>query len=397
MLTPAEAEAAIAAVLEPVAQEDQALAATAGRILRTPILAERDAPPFDRVTMDGIALYFQGGKRRSYRVAGVQPAVTPPFGLSSADECIEVMTGAVLPNGCDTVVPIEQVDMRDGQALIREDYQPERGRYVHRRGTDASKGAILLAAGVRLGPPELAIAASAGRAQLTVSRRLRVAVVSTGDELVEPGEPILDYQVRRSNSYGLAAGLELAGYAPASDLQLPDRKDIIEETLASALGSHDVLVISGGVSAGRFDHVPSVLASIGVKQVFHGIAQRPGRPMWFGTRAPGKAVFALPGNPVSVLVCLARYVIPALDLLSGAPVRRPARAVLAREFAFDAPLTCFLPVVLGYDPEGRAVAEPRPTGGSGDFISLAGTDGFVELPCGPATHRAGLAAPFYRW
>ncbi len=397
MLTPAEAEAAIAAVLEPVTQEDQALADSAGRTLRKPIMAERDSPPFDRVTMDGIAFKSGDGTRRSYRIAGIQPAGTPPLSLASADECIEVMTGAVLPDGSDTIVPIEQVEMAQGKASIRDGCEPQPGRYVHRRGSDARKGAILLDAGIRLGPPELAIAASAGLARLSVSRRLRVVVVSTGDELVDPGQPILDYQVRRSNSHGLAAALTLAGYAPASDLQLPDRKDVIEEALASALEGNDVLVISGGVSAGRFDHVPAVLASLRVRQVFHGIAQRPGRPMWFGVRAHGKTVFALPGNPVSVLVCLARYVIPALDLLSAAPARRQAKAVLACEFAFDAPLACFLPVALGYDSEGRAVADPRPTGGSGDFISLAATDGFIELPCGPATHRAGLAAPFYSW
>ncbi len=397
MLTPAEAEAAIAAVLEPVTQEDLALAASAGRILRTPILAERDAPPFDRVTMDGIALDFRDGSRRSYRITGVQPAGTPALSLESPDTCIEVMTGAVLPRGCDTVVPVEQIRMADGRALIREGCQPQPGRFVHRRGTDALKGAVLLTAGTRLAAPELAIAASAGRAAVSVSRRLRVAVISTGDELVEPGEAILDHEVRRSNAYGLAAALELAGYAPASDLHLPDREDVIQAALASALESHDALVLSGGVSAGRFDHVPAVLTALGVRKVFHGIAQRPGRPMWFGIRVPGKAVFALPGNPVSVLVCLSRYVVPALDLLSATAARRPAKAVLARDFAFDAPLACFLPVALGYDREGRAVAEPRPTGGSGDFISLAGTDGFVELPCGPATHPAGLVAPFYRW
>ena len=397
MLTPAEAEAAIAAALEPVPPQDLALAAAAGRVLRAELRAERDAPPFDRVTMDGIALDFQGGKRGAYRVAGVQSAGMPALRLGSADQCIEVMTGAVLPQGCDTVVPIEQVRMADGQALIREAYEPRPWLHVHRRGADARAGEVLLEAGTRLGAPELAIAASAGQAKVTVSRLPRIAVISTGDELIEPGEPILDHQVRRSNSYGLTAALRLAGYPPASDMNLPDDRAVIEPALREALSNHDVIVLSGGISAGRFDHVPAVLDSLGVRKVFQGIAQRPGRPMWFGIRAPGKSVFALPGNPVSVLVCLARYVIPALGLLCGAVPRRSAQAVLAREFAFDAPLSCFLPVALGYDREGRAVAEPQPTGGSGDFIALAGTDGFVELPCGPAVHPAGLAVPFYRW
>jgi molybdopterin molybdotransferase len=397
LLTPAEADAAIAAAIAPVAQELAPLAACAGRILRCPIRAERDAPPFDRVAMDGIAFASGVGSRRRFRVAGTQAAGTPQLSLASQEDCFEVMTGAMLPRGCDTVVPIEQLRMAGGSAELQADCDPVPWRHVHRRGVDAGAGDLLLDAGTRLGPPELAIAASAGEANLPVSRTLRVAVATTGDELVEPGRPIRDHQVRRSNAYGLCAALALAGHAPDRELQLPDREDVIASALAGVLGQHDVLVLSGGVSAGRFDHVPSVLAALGVRRVFHGIAQRPGRPMWFGIGPEGAAVFALPGNPVSVLVCLVRYVVPALGRLVGADARPPQRVALARDFAFEKPLTCFLPVSLGYDRGGRAVAEPRPTGGSGDFISLAGTDGFVELPQGPARHAAGLVIPFHRW
>jgi molybdopterin molybdotransferase len=397
LLTPAEADAAIAAAIAPVPEELAPLAACAGRILRTSIRAERDAPPFDRVAMDGIAFRSGSGARRRFRVAGVQAAGTPPLALGTPDDCIEVMTGAILPRGCDTVVPVEQLRIADGQAELLEGAAPAPWRNVHRQGADARAGDLLLDAGTRLAAPELAIAASAGHARLPVSRAPRIAVVTTGDELVEPGEPILEHQVRRSNAYGLAAALTLAGFPPESDLHLPDREDVIASSLEDALERHDVLVLSGGVSAGRFDYVPRALAGLGVRAIFHGIAQRPGRPMWFGTNPAGAAVFALPGNPVSVLVCLARYVIPALGRLVGAPSRPQARVALAQGFAFNSPLACFLPVALGYDQQGRTLAEPRPTGGSGDFIALAGTDGFVELPRGPATHAAGLVVPFHRW
>jgi molybdopterin molybdotransferase len=307
------------------------------------------------------------------------------------------MTGAILPRGCDTVVAIEQLRMADGHAELAADCNPVAWQNVHRRGSDARAGELLLDAGTRLAAPELAIAASAGQAHLDVSRSPRIAVVTTGDELVEPGEPIDDYQVRRSNAYGLAAALALAGFPPANDLQLPDRVDAITRALGEALVNHDVLVLSGGVSAGRFDYVPSVLATLGVREAFHGIAQRPGRPMWFGTHPGGAVVFALPGNPVSVLVCLARYVIPALRRMVCMTASAQPMAALAQDFSVGKALTFFLPVALGYDQQGRTLAEPRPTGGSGDFISLAATDGFVELPQGPATHAAGLAVPFYRW
>ncbi len=397
MLTPAEAEAVIAAALAPVSQEMAPLTACAGRILRTALRAERDAPPFDRVAMDGIAFRYESGSRRRFRVAGIQAAGSPALSLGSAGDCFEVMTGAILPGGCDTVVPVEDLRMAEGHAELRADVQPSRGRHVHRRGSDAKAGEVLLEAGVRLAAPELAVAASTGLAELPVSRMPRIAVISTGDELIEPGFPILDHQVRRSNAYGLAGALTLAGFPPRTDLQLPDRADVIRAALGAALEEHDVLVLSGGVSAGRYDHVPGVLASLEVRAHFHGIAQRPGRPLWFGTNAAGKAVFALPGNPVSVLVCLSRYVIPALGRLVGATVPPPRPAVLAQEYRFDKALTCFLPVSLGYDQQGRMLAEPRPTHGSGDFIALAGTDGFVELPPGPATHAAGLAVPFHHW
>lgn len=397
MLTPAEADAAIAAVLGQVPEQELPLAQCAGRVLRREVRAERDAPPFDRVAMDGIAVAASAGTRRSFRIAGVQAAGSPPLTLHSTDECIEVMTGAMLPAGCDTVVPVERIRVANGSATFEDGYAPLAGQHVHRRASDARAGDLLLTPGTPLGAPEIAIAASAGLPRLAVSRLPRIAVISTGDELVEPGLPVLDHQIRRSNSHGLAAALALAGYPPGTDLHLPDDAAELQRSLARELDRHDVLVLSGGVSAGRFDHVPAALAAQGVQQVFHQVAQRPGRPLWFGIRAPGKLVFALPGNPVSVLVCLARYVIPALAAQSGARPVAERTAALARPFEFKAPLTCFLPVTLRYDRDGRTLAEPRPTGGSGDFISLAGTDGFVELPPGPAVHPMGLVVPFHHW
>ena len=397
MLTPAEADTVIAAAIAPLSSEQVPLAACAGRILRSPLFAERDAPPFDRVAMDGIAFHAGPAARRRFRVAGIQAAGSPALSLASDGDCFEVMTGAVLPVGCDTVVPVEKLRITGGHAELEAACIPEPWRHVHRRGADARAGDRLLEPGMRLGAPELAVAASAGEALLSVSRAPRIAVITTGDELVEPGQPIEGHQVRRSNAYGIAAALTLAGFSPHANLQLPDHEETLATALGAALERHDALVLSGGVSAGRFDHVPRVLTSLGVRERFHGIAQRPGRPMWFGAGDGGAAVFALPGNPVSVLVCLARYVVPALARLVGADSRAIPQVALARPYVFAKALTCFLPVTLGYDRDGRALAEPRPTDGSGDFIALAGTDGFVELPRGPATHPAGLVVPFHRW
>lgn len=399
MLTPAEADAAIAAHLAPAPEESVTLPACAGRVLRQEVHAERDAPPFDRVAMDGIAIAsaaFRAG-RREFRIAAVQAAGSAPLALASPSDCIEVMTGTSLPAGCDAVIPVEHLQVDGSMAAIHAGCAPEPWLHVHRRAADARAGDVLLRAGTRLGGPELAIAASAGLAELRVARLPRIAVISTGDELVEPGVPVLEHQVRRSNSYGLAAALRLAGFPPATDLHLPDQAPVQRAALAQALGQHDVLMLSGGVSAGRYDHVPAVLVDLGVREIFHQVSQRPGRPLWFGVSDAGPAVFALPGNPVSVLVCVARYVIPALLAAAGARRLPRPRVALARAYDVKVPLTCFLPVALEYDRDGRTLAVPKPTGGSGDFISLAGTDGFVELPRGPASHSAGLVVPLFGW
>jgi molybdopterin molybdotransferase len=393
MLTPAEASAAIDARVAPLAAEASVLSAAAGRVLREALDAERDQPPFDRVAMDGIAIASTAlaTGRRCFEVQGIVAAGSPPPSLSSAEACLEVMTGAMLPPGTDTVVPVERITLEEGRATLAADCEPSPGEHVHRRGSDARAGDRALPAGTRLRGPELALAASVGRGTLKVSPHPRIAVVSTGDELIGPDLPLAPWQIRRSNAYGIAATLASRGYPVRTDLHLRDDPATIRMALAEALAAHDVMILSGGVSAGRFDHVPSVLASLGVERVFHKVAQRPGKPLWFGLAPTGTLVFALPGNPVSTLVCLVRYVLPALARLEGAAETPVLYAALAGPADTRAGLTAFIPV----DRDGARV-QLHPTHGSGDFTSLAGTAGFVELA--PSRHHeAGEAVPFYTW
>ncbi|HXQ63216.1 MAG TPA: molybdopterin molybdotransferase MoeA [Steroidobacteraceae bacterium] len=398
MLTPDQAEAAIAARLTPLGSEACPLERADGRVLREAILADLDQPPFDRVAMDGIAFVeseFAGG-RRSFRIAGVVAAGAPPATLDAPGTCLEVMTGAVLPPGTDTVVPVEDVAVQHGVACVADTASVTPFGNVHRQGTDARAGAQLLASGARLRGPEIAIAASAGRTSLLVSREPRIAVISTGDELVPPGTRPAAWQVRRSNAYGIAATLRQHGFGRLTDDHVTDDPARIRAALARHLETHDALVLSGGVSAGRFDHIPGVLAELGVQQVFHKVAQRPGKPMWFGTRPDGRTVFALPGNPVSTLVCLIRYVVPALVRLVGGVPPGPAFAPLAARWEQRHGLTTFLPVDLLEGGDRPGALTPHPTHGSGDFAALAGTSGFVELA--PASRwEPGSLAPFYTW
>ena len=397
MLTPAEAEAAIAASLAPLPVEACALEQATGRVLREAIDSDLDQPPFDRVAMDGIAIAsseFAAG-RRSFRIAGVAAAGAPPPALVEPGTCIEVMTGAVLPAGADAVIPVEELEVRDGHAELSASARVATFSNVHRKGTDTRAGARVLAPGVRLRGPELAIAASAGRMSLLVSRQPRIGIVSTGDELVPPGVRPSAWQVRRSNAYAIAATLREHGYQALSDAHSGDDPAALRALLAAELASRDVLVLSGGVSAGRFDHVPATLTALGVRQVFHKVAQRPGKPLWFGTHPDGQVVFALPGNPVSTLVCLVRYVLPALVRLSGGRPAPPLLASLLHAIEAHSALTAFIPVERPEDDRERRL-RPRLTHGSGDFTALAGTVGFVELAPGQSWEPGSLA-PLYNW
>lgn len=400
MLTPAQAEELIGQHLQCLPIESLPLSQCAGAVLRENIYAERDAPPFDRVAMDGIALdsgAVSGGLRR-LRIQATQAAGDPPLALDSRSGCIEIMTGAVLPTGCDSVVAVEEIAIRDGHAELAHGVAVEPGQNVHRRGSDTRQGALLVTAGVRLRAPEIAIAAAAGMPRIRVSSQPMLAVISTGNELVEPGEPVLPHQVRRSNAYAIVAALRAHGFQRVADDHINDDLSELKRRLKFHLETHDVLVLSGGVSMGKFDLVPKALDELGVRPIFHKIAQRPGKPFWFGVASSGAAVFALPGNPVSTLVCLRRYVIPALFASLGqAPPEPPEKIALGAPVTVTSPLTFFLPVRVEVDDWGRPWAVPQPTNGSGDFTALAGTDGLVELPPGPNTYPKGFIARLHRW
>ena len=399
MTTPAEAEAAIRAHIPAFPAVTMPLNALPGAVLRESIAASRDQPPFDRVMMDGIAFAtsaFTAGQR-AFRIAGTQAAGAQQMVLASPDACFEVMTGAVLPVGCDCVVPVERITVEDGVATIAEGVAVSAGLNIHARGIDCRAGEVLLNPGMRIGSPELAVIASNGLTRAAITRTPRIMVVSTGNELVEPGTPVSDWQIYRSNVYGVLTALQRHGYADLAHDHLPDELETLRERLRSHLETHDVLVLSGGVSMGRFDYVPRALAELGVTMVFHKVEQRPGRPMWFGVSPTGKVVYALPGNPVSTLVCFGRYVLPGLDAAMGVTPRDVEMVPLATDFEVKATLTLFMPIRLNHSMTAPTSAEPRPTQGSGDFTSLIGTDGFVELPPGPRVLSAGTLVPLYRW
>jgi molybdopterin molybdotransferase len=398
-LTPQQAQMEIDARLAKLPAEVRPLAECIGQTLREDVYAERDNPPFDRVCMDGIAIdsraYASGARR--FQLQATQAAGAPALTLAGPELAIEVMTGAIMPRGTDSVIPLEEYEIADGLIALKANATAAAQRNVQERGEDSRPGVPMLRSGIRLGAAEIAVAASAGLARVSVSRQPDIVVVSTGDELVEPGQPIAEHQVRRSNAYAVVAALREHGLSKVTDDHLRDEEHELTERLTAHLATRDVLVLSGGISKGKFDLVPKVLKSLGVLEVFHEVAQRPGRPMWFGVGARGQAVFGLPGNPVSTLVCLIRYVVPALTLAMGAVRAAPEPIALASAVKFGRSMSSFMPVAVSHDESGQARAVPRLPNGPGDFLALAGTHGFVELPPRAEEFPAGYVATLYRW
>ena len=400
MTTVQEAETLICEHMQTAPIERVSLEAAAGRVLRGTVHSERDLPPFDRVTMDGIAISSQSwlNGQREFRIAAVQAAGAAATTCPASDCCIRVMTGAMRPEGTDAVIPFERLEVKGELAIVDDDAEVETGRYIHPQGSDRRQNDVVLEPGVRIGPAETAVLASAGHAEVATSRPYRIAVVSTGDELVAVNAPAIEtFQIRSSNDIAIAAGLELAALGSCTRATLPDIPDEILSSISALHQQHDILILSGGVSMGDFDFVPAVLESLNAKVVFHRIAQKPGKPMWFGVSGAGKPIFALPGNPVSTLLCLTRYVLPALRQAAGLLARPAETARLTRDVEGPANLSYFVPVVLQWSATGTELAEPRPTNTSGDFSSLAATDGFIELPPGQAVRKAGGPGRIYRW
>ncbi|WP_130618407.1 molybdopterin molybdotransferase MoeA [Dyella amyloliquefaciens] len=397
LISVAQAEALIAEHMSSFGSEPVSLHEAAGRILRQPVHAEHDHPPFDRVMMDGIAIRWHETLPRAFTLAGMQLAGMSLQALVPSDACIEVTTGAMRPTGCDCVIPVEQT-RREGELYhLADGYQPARGQFIHSRGSDCVAGEPLLDVGTPIGAPEIALLAANGFARVEVASIPSIAILSTGDELVEVGASLGEGQIRRSNDIAVATAMRLHGFGRVTIDHVADDQEATRGKLAKLLAAHDVLILSGGVSMGQRDYVPSALEALEVRRVFHRIAQKPGKPMWFGVGSSGQAVFALPGNPVSALVCAIRYVRPALLAAMGTTPTPMEMVCLDAAMDTNVMLTSFVPAHVHTDAQGLVMAHPVPSRTSGDFSSLPRTHGVVQLPPGLGPVPAGTIAAFYRW
>lgn len=363
-----------------------------GRVLAQEVRADRDIPPYNRVSMDGIAIRYadyQTGTRK-FPVSGIIGAGEDSPANISPGTCVEIMTGAALPPFADTVIPYEQLLLEGGVAILNGEVK--HGQNIHLQGKDRNRGEILMQAGRRIGPVETSIAASAGCHRILVVKPPRVAIFSSGNELVDIDETPQPNQIRRSNSYVCHAILQPYGIEAAL-FHLPDNPEQIRAALGEALESYDVIIASGGISAGKFDYIPDVLSELGVQKLIKGVRQRPGKPFWFGKK-DAVTVFALPGNPVSTMACMLRYAKPWLELSLGLPA--PVyHVVLAEEIIFEPGLTLFSQASLKIADNGLLTATPLRHQGSGDYSSLLSARGFLELPAEKTRFEAGTSFPFW--
>lgn len=376
--------------------ERVAVADAAGRVLAESVASDIDSPPYDKSIVDGYALRAAEVSQQPTALVVIEEVVAGavPRRSLSAGEATRIMTGAPLPEGADAVVMVERTESLAGDGLGQVVVRSEgivAGQNIARRATSMRRGEVVLHLGHRLRSIEIGVLSEVGRVEVEVARRPHVAVLATGNELVPPTELPASGQIRNSNGAMLVSAVRRAGCLPI-DLGIGrDEPQALTRLITDGLQA-DVLLISGGVSAGVLDLVPGVLAGLGVRQVFHKVRVKPGKPVWFGVReeAGSTLVFGLPGNPVSSLVCFELFVRPALIALAGGPFE-PAtisRAALAAPFVHRGERPTYHPGYLAAAHEGWRV-EPLAWQGSGDLRTLASANSLIHFAAGERTYHVG--------
>ena len=353
-----------------------------GRILKEEIVADRDFPPFNRVSMDGIAIDFKefssrlrSNRQLTFKVEGIQAAGSEQLSLQNSENCIEVMTGAVLPNNADTVIRYEDVTIKNGIATINIDAINEK-QNVHNKGKDGKVGDVLISENKIISAAEIGVLATVGKSTVKVAKQPKVMIVSTGDELVGVDEVPLEHQIRRSNVFTLVSLLERL-HISSETAHITDDKPILKEKIKGFLKEYDVLLFSGAVSKGKYDFLPEVFDELGVEKLFHKVAQRPGKPFFYGKTADCN-IFGFPGNPISTFVNCLAYFYPWFYKSVGVE-QKVETAILGEDVSFKPNLEYFLQVKLE-SKFGHLVAFPIKGNGSGDLASLVNTDAFIQLP-----------------
>ena len=387
LLSVADALARVTQGLEPLKAESVPLDAAAGRVLAEDLAARLTQPPFDASAMDGFAV--RAGDVASLparlRLIGESAACHGFHGEVGGGEAVRIFTGAPVPEGADTIVIQEDAEEAGGVVVVRE---AAAGKHIRPRGQDFQQGDVLLAAGRRLGSRELMLAAAMNHAEVPVRRRPKVALLSTGDEVVPPGSALGPDQIVSSVAYGLAALIEgHGGEAMSLGIAKDDAESLV--TLARSGSAADILVTIGGASVGARDLVGSALRGEGLELDFWKIAMRPGKPLLYG-RLGAQRVLGLPGNPISALICAHVFLVPMLNRLLGLaePARPSPEAVLAEKLEANGPREHYLRAVSDWTAEGERRVRPLPLQDSSLMAAFARADCLiVRAPNAPALDR----------
>jgi molybdopterin molybdotransferase len=365
-----------------------------GRILKEEIFADRDFPPFHRVSMDGIVIDFAAFKngQRAFKIEGIQAAGSEQMTLQNAENCIEVMTGAVLPNNANAVIRYEDVTIDNGVATINIDAIND-GQNIHTKGKDGKSGALLISENTLISAAEIGVLATVGKSFVKVARQPKVMIVSTGDELVAVAKTPLAHQIRRSNVFTLVSLLERL-QIPSETAHVTDDKPILKSKIATYLKAYDVLLFSGAVSKGKYDFLPEVFEELGVEKGFHTVAQRPGKPFWFG-QTNTCSIFGFPGNPISTFVNCLVYFYPWYYKSIGIETKEET-VILGEDVNFKPNLVYFLQVKL-VSEKGQLIAHPITGNGSGDLASLVKAAAFIQLPSGTVEFKKGAVYPIIKY
>jgi len=372
--------------------------AALGHVISDDIKADRPIPPFDRAAMDGFAVLSSDFIKPTIRLkvqGEIQTGIPSDLTLKSG-EAIQIMTGAPCPPGADAIVKVENSKMDAGWVDLNEpDIEP--WMHIAREGEDAKAGKVLLAAGTPLTTAGIAVCASVGVSEVEVYKRPTVKVISTGTEIIPPSQQPEPHQIRDCNSFALRSLSQTMGLSSEFMGIGDDDTEVIGDMIKAGLEA-DLLLLSGGVSMGNYDHVPKLLEANGVKKVFHSVKVKPGKPIWFGVSDSNTYVFGLPGNPVSVQTAFRIFVRPLIKKISGEknPEHFYLNLPLLEDVRSKTPRENFIPVKI-VNQEGKTFLEYIPTQGSGDFSNFQKSHGLIHCPAEKDLFEAGSLVRFLPW
>jgi molybdopterin molybdotransferase len=373
-----QALASLTKHITPLDSEKVTLAEACGRVLRQPVFSDRDMPPFDRVMMDGVAIRHKRSVS-GWRIQGIQYAGDEPLKVVDSGTCLEIMTGSVLPLGTDTIIPVEDYHVKNGEVSLPEGVKIKHGQYVHRRGSVGCMGDCLIAPPVVLDGRTLALCASVGLMNLQVTRKPKVAFISTGSELVDPTCNPEPSQIRLTNDRLVAAELHKLGIPLNQNHHLPDDRELILNLLNQLKKDHDLIVLSGGVSKGKADFIPICVWEAGFEVMFHDVQQKPGGPVLAAKHPSGTVLLAMPGNPISSLVCTRLYLRVILSIVYGWPVHMRKIKVKGKVDCIENK-TRLLPGTLLEHKNAGTVGKIVYSDTSDDMLNVLNSDGLVRIP-----------------